>query len=139
MLCPDNPDSFALVALRDIPGGTEIFMTDNGWMGEEIGFRSGEGHMKFSVHASAVVPAGTVWCYPEAVSSTTTMLPASLEGSDAYCVVSNVDNSVYMGGTSGTASDLLAWVSNSSLWSGSDSVSMSLDQIGSFSVFADPT
>ena len=42
----------------------QIFMTDNGWMGEEIGFRSGEGHMKFSVHASAVVPAGTVWCYP---------------------------------------------------------------------------
>jgi endonuclease I len=43
-LSSDNPDSVVLVALKDLPRGMELFMTDNAWMGSE--FKTNEGTLK---------------------------------------------------------------------------------------------
>lgn len=40
----DNPDIVALVALSDLSGGTDLYMTDNAWTGTS--FRSNEGTVK---------------------------------------------------------------------------------------------
>jgi DNA/RNA endonuclease YhcR with UshA esterase domain/P pilus assembly chaperone PapD len=53
----DDPDEFAFVALTELPAGTVISFTDNGWLAAG-GFRSGEG--TFTWTATASVPAGTV-------------------------------------------------------------------------------
>src|SRR5690606_14505826 len=53
----DDPDELTFVALVDLPAGTAITFTDNGWFGAG-GFRTGEG--TFTYTAPANVPAGTV-------------------------------------------------------------------------------
>lgn len=55
----DNPDSFALVALENIPEGNMVQVTDNGWT--TTGFRIEEGTLEFNVTADIL--AGTVWSY----------------------------------------------------------------------------
>ena len=42
----DNPDSIVLVALNNIPPGTELYLSDNAWTG--TGFHTTEGVMKVS-------------------------------------------------------------------------------------------
>jgi hypothetical protein len=53
-----NFDAFAFVALVDIPTGTEIKFTDNGWKSSTASFRTGEGFLTW--RATNCVPAGTV-------------------------------------------------------------------------------
>lgn len=53
-----NYDSFAWVALVDIPTGTEIKFTDNGWMASQNKFRNMEGTLTW--RATNCVGAGTV-------------------------------------------------------------------------------
>lgn len=53
-----NYDSFAWVALVDIPTGTEIKFTDNGWMASQNKFRNNEGTLTW--RATDCVGAGTV-------------------------------------------------------------------------------
>lgn len=53
----DDPDQMAFVALVDIPMGTEIKFTDNGWFAA-TGFRANEG--TFTWTAPSLVPAGTI-------------------------------------------------------------------------------
>jgi len=48
----DSPDEIALVALEDLPGGLELFLTDDGWSGSY--FRKSEGTAKL------VVPGGGI-------------------------------------------------------------------------------
>lgn len=53
-----NHDSFAFVTLVDVPTGTRIKFTDNGWKSSTASFRSGEGVITWQ--ATNCVPAGTV-------------------------------------------------------------------------------
>ncbi|HMP76150.1 MAG TPA: choice-of-anchor D domain-containing protein [Kiritimatiellia bacterium] len=53
-----NSDSFAFVTLVDIPTGTEIKFTDNGWRSSTASFRANEGILTW--RATNCVPAGTV-------------------------------------------------------------------------------
>ena len=53
----DNPDELGFVALVDIPNGTEIKFTDNGWLAAG-GFRPGEGTHTWT--APSIVTAGSV-------------------------------------------------------------------------------
>lgn len=53
----DNPEAFAFVTLVDIPAGTEIKFTDNGWLAAG-GFRGGEQTHTYT--ASTDLAAGTV-------------------------------------------------------------------------------
>lgn len=43
-LSSDNPDSIVLVTLTDLPGGLELFITDNAWIGSD--FKTNEGTLK---------------------------------------------------------------------------------------------
>lgn len=52
-----NNDSFAFVALVDIPTGTQIKFTDNGWKSSTASFRNNEGTITWM--ATGCVPAGT--------------------------------------------------------------------------------
>jgi hypothetical protein len=54
----DAPDKTAFVALVDLPAGTTIGITDEGWKSTG-GFRSGESHVTWTAPAGGV-PAGTV-------------------------------------------------------------------------------
>lgn len=58
----DNPDSFAFVALVDIPVDEEIKFTDNGWIASTMSFRSSEGVLTWTGGASkgTVVPATNI-------------------------------------------------------------------------------
>lgn len=53
----DNPDIFSFVALTDIPANTTITFTDNGWYGDQSGFRANEGSL--SLTFTAAVACGT--------------------------------------------------------------------------------
>jgi len=53
----DNPDALAFVALDDLPAGTELTFTDNGWRADGS-FRDNEG--AFTYTADEPVAAGTV-------------------------------------------------------------------------------
>jgi hypothetical protein len=53
-----NSDSFAFVALVDIPSGTRIKFTDNGWRSSSSSFRANEGILTW--RATNCVQAGTV-------------------------------------------------------------------------------
>lgn len=55
-----NPDLVAMVALKNIPANTPIYMTDNAWTGR--GFRTNEGVMRLSVPSSGI-DAGTIFGY----------------------------------------------------------------------------
>ncbi|MGF1640397.1 MAG: ExeM/NucH family extracellular endonuclease [Rhodospirillales bacterium] len=55
----DGTDDFGFVALVDIAGGEQILFTDNGWFGDDSGFRPGEGVITWTAPASGVA-AGTV-------------------------------------------------------------------------------
>ena len=53
----DDPDELAFVALADVPAGTEITFTDNGWLAAGA-FRTGEGTFTYTFPAN--LGAGTV-------------------------------------------------------------------------------
>jgi hypothetical protein len=53
-----NNDAFAFVALVDIPTGTRIKFTDNGWKSSTASFRNNEGTLTWA--ATSCIPAGTV-------------------------------------------------------------------------------
>ena len=57
-----NPDTIALIALEDIPGNMELYLTDNAWTG--LSFRSNEGTIKL-VTPDSGISAGTVFGYGE--------------------------------------------------------------------------
>eukprot|EP00980_Cylindrotheca_fusiformis_P010933 scaffold2499_cov125-Cylindrotheca_fusiformis.AAC.24 len=48
----DAPDEVALVALTDIPGGLELFLTDDAWTGNS--FQESEGTVKLSVPSNGI-------------------------------------------------------------------------------------
>lgn len=49
----DNDDVAGFVATTTIPGGTEILITDNGWLSSGA-FRGGEGIVQFTVPAAGL-------------------------------------------------------------------------------------
>eukprot|EP00586_Coscinodiscus_wailesii_P007074 CAMPEP_0172491482 /NCGR_PEP_ID=MMETSP1066-20121228/22324_1 /TAXON_ID=671091 /ORGANISM="Coscinodiscus wailesii, Strain CCMP2513" /LENGTH=497 /DNA_ID=CAMNT_0013260555 /DNA_START=192 /DNA_END=1681 /DNA_ORIENTATION=+ len=55
-----NPDAVAMVALKDLPGGMELYMTDNAWTGSN--FKTNEGTVKFVVPQQGI-SQGTVFGY----------------------------------------------------------------------------
>ncbi|NER78778.1 MAG: hypothetical protein F6K42_04210 [Leptolyngbya sp. SIO1D8] len=55
----DGTDDFAFVVLVNILAGEEILFTDNGWLADNSGFRSGEGILTWTAPAGGIV-AGTV-------------------------------------------------------------------------------
>lgn len=57
----DNPDTFAFVALVDIPASTGIIFTDGGWLSTGTFRTSAEGAWKYT--APSVLTAGTVIFY----------------------------------------------------------------------------
>ena len=61
-----NPDQVALVALAEIPNGTEIKITDNGWKSDDT-FRANEATITYT--ATSTLAAGTVF-YPTLSSNT---------------------------------------------------------------------
>lgn len=62
----DNADQVAFVALAEIPSGTEIKITDNGWQSSGS-FRANEGTATFT--AASTIAAGSVF-YPTLASNT---------------------------------------------------------------------
>ncbi len=70
----DTPDSVSLVLLRDIEAGTEIRITDNGWLNTGA-FRTGEGVMVWT--ATDALFAGTVI----KISAADTKAPTATTGS----------------------------------------------------------
>lgn len=61
----DTPDTIALVALADLPSGTKVLVTDNGWTGSS--WRDTEGVLLYTVGTEGV-PAGTVLTWTEGAS-----------------------------------------------------------------------
>ena len=55
-----NPDMIAIVALNDLPGNLNLYMTDNAWTGSE--FLTNEGTHMLTLPSSGVL-AGTVFGY----------------------------------------------------------------------------
>mgnify|MGYP006273138171 CR=1 FL=1 len=55
----DGTDDFAFVALVDIPAGEVINFTDNGWFGDNSGFRANEGVITWTAPTGGIT-AGTV-------------------------------------------------------------------------------
>ncbi len=55
----DDTDNFKFVALVDIPASEEIKFTDNGWLGNNPGFRTSEGIVTWTAPAGGI-SAGTV-------------------------------------------------------------------------------
>ncbi|MBE7380289.1 MAG: hypothetical protein F6J95_002625 [Leptolyngbya sp. SIO1E4] len=55
----DSTEDFAFVVLADIVAGEEILFTDNGWLADNSGFRTGEGTLTWTAPAGGIV-AGTV-------------------------------------------------------------------------------
>jgi hypothetical protein len=62
----DNADQIAFVALAEIPSGTEIKFTDNGWKSDDT-FRANEGTATYT--AASTIAAGTV-VYPTLAADT---------------------------------------------------------------------
>jgi endonuclease I len=61
----DNPDTVAMVALKDLPAFMPLYLTDNGWTGSA--FRANEGTVRLHVPANGI-SAGTVFGYGESSS-----------------------------------------------------------------------
>ena len=59
-----NPDMVALVALDNLPGNFEVYLTDNAWTGND--FRTNEGTLKLVVPSSGIA-AGSIFGYGEGV------------------------------------------------------------------------
>jgi endonuclease I len=56
----DDPDLVALVALEDVPGNLDLFLTDNAWTGSD--FLSNEGTMVMRTPGEGI-PRGTIFGY----------------------------------------------------------------------------
>ena len=55
----DNPDSFTVVALIQIPPDLDILFTDNGWTGTALYTTEGT----YSFTTTAAIPPGYVWSW----------------------------------------------------------------------------
>ncbi len=58
----DDLDAFAIIALTDIPGGSEIYFTDNGWQSDNT-FRTGEGTIKWTAPQGGVLAKTVISFY----------------------------------------------------------------------------
>ena len=79
-----------------------------------------------------IFAASNTWSSTE--SSTTSLLPVELEGTNAYVTIGYDDNALYNDTNSGSQSDLLAMISNHSSWISSSSQRYDVHGIASFSV-----
>lgn len=164
----DGTDNFAFVALEDIPGNEVILFTDNGWLGDDSGFRANEGVITWTAPAGGVT-AGTVVtidtapsasvgsvttsgslnfsasgdqviAYQEngaaitpitalnnegaavfqadAADSNTSALPQGLTVGSTAVAITEIDNAVYTGPTTGDKATLQAALNDSANWSG---------------------
>ena len=68
----DSTDNFAFVALVNIPAGEQILFSDNGWLGNNSGFRTGEGIITWTAPTGGVT-AGTVVTITTTPSATGTL------------------------------------------------------------------
>jgi len=99
-------DSFALVALADLPAGTTIYFTDNGWDSVAGAFRStggaGDGNGNESLMmftANATIPAGTILDTTQTNSAftwtTSGAIPGAASGTFGYVVLTQTGDQVY--------------------------------------------
>ncbi|NET45678.1 DUF4347 domain-containing protein, partial [Okeania sp. SIO2B3] len=164
----NGTDNFKFVALDDIPALEEIKFTDNGWLGDDSGFSTGEGIITWTAPASGI-SAGTVieidttpfasvgtasesgslnfaatgdqiiayqgtntpiaalnneglaiW-QTDATDTQTSALPQGLTNGTNAVAISEIDNAIYTGITTGDKATLLAALNNKDNWSGSES------------------
>mmetsp|Transcript_38460 Transcript_38460/g.115321 ORF Transcript_38460/g.115321 Transcript_38460/m.115321 type:complete len:747 (-) Transcript_38460:197-2437(-) len=93
----DNPDSVALVALADLPGGVELYLTDAAWTGSN--FKSNEGTQTYAVPPGGIAK-GTVFGYGGGFDESWTALSGSFALSvsgDAvfvYCIDESPSSSI---------------------------------------------
>ncbi|NEQ39488.1 MAG: hypothetical protein F6K40_25810, partial [Okeania sp. SIO3I5] len=173
-----NPDNFKFVALVDIPASEEIKFTDNGWLGDNSGFRTGEGIITWTAPVGGI-SAGTVveitntsasegttsgsltlstdgdqilayqgtntfiaalnnegaatW-QADATDPQTSALPQGLTNGTDAVAISEIDNAVYTGITTGDKATLLAALNNKDNWTGSNSSNQTFS--GTFSIDA---
>jgi hypothetical protein len=99
-------DAFALVALADLPAGTTIYFTDNGWDSVAGAFRNtngpGDGNGNESLMAlvvTAAIPAGTILdttqTGPSFTWTTSGPIPGATTGTFGYVVLSQSGDQVY--------------------------------------------
>jgi hypothetical protein len=99
-------DAYALVALADLPAGTTIYFTDNGWDSVSGGFRNtngpGDGNGNESLAMFTVqtaIPAGTIFDTTQASPSftwtTSGAIPGAASGSFGYLVLAQSGDQIY--------------------------------------------
>jgi hypothetical protein len=67
-MATDNPDSFSFVAINALTAGDVMYFTDNGWLADGTGFRTGEGVLSYTVPTGGVA-RGTVVSYTDGAAS----------------------------------------------------------------------
>lgn len=177
----DGTDDIAFVALVDIAAGEEIRFTDNGWLGDNSGFRPNEGVITWTAPASGIA-AGTVVTLTtapsasagtvsetadlnfsgsgdqiiayqdngtitpiaalnndgagifqaDATSSNTSALPQGLMLGTSAVALTEIDNAVYTGPTTGDRATLQAALFDAANWTGSDTINQTFS--GTFTV-----
>jgi hypothetical protein len=99
-------DAFALVALADLPAGTTMYFTDNGWDGVSGGFRNtngpGDGNGNETLMAlttTAQIPAGTILdttqSGPGYTWATSGAIPGATSGTFGYLVLAQSGDQIY--------------------------------------------
>jgi hypothetical protein len=99
-------DAFALVALADLPAGTTIYFTDNGWNSVTGGFRNTNGpadgngnETLMALSVTTTIPAGTILDTTQGGSSyawtTSGPIPGATSGTFGYLVLTQSGDQIY--------------------------------------------
>lgn len=132
----DNPDYVALVALKDIPAGITLFLTDKAWTGAD--WRSAEGTLSHQIMSN--LPNGTIFGYGEELALGNQW--TSVSGSFSLSALGDNVFLYCIGESSGTKPRFLSGLSISGPWlganlpdseygTGSSSLPSSLSKVGS--------
>ncbi|MGK7955334.1 MAG: ExeM/NucH family extracellular endonuclease, partial [Crocosphaera sp.] len=121
--------TFTWTATTDITAGTVINPTISSVLfsasGDQILAYQGDDSNPTFIYALNSEGNPGVW-QSDATSSNTSALPSALVNGETAVALDEVDNAVYTGITSGTKEELLAAISDSSNWSGSNSTRQTL-------------
>lgn len=99
-------DAIAVLALADLPAGTTIYFTDNGWDGVSGGFRNTNGPQDgngnetlMSLSVVSTIPAGTILdttqVSPAFTWTTSGSVPGATSGTFGYLVLTQTGDQVY--------------------------------------------
>jgi hypothetical protein len=99
-------DAFALVALADLPAGTTIYFTDNGWDGVSGGYRNTSGpndgngnETLMMLSVVSTIPAGrildTATADPAFTWTTSGAIPGATSGTFGFLVLTQTGDQVY--------------------------------------------